>query len=105
MLEFFIVGTPLVIVSVSVFKWLKRRAHDQYGLGLKPARTILLWPWERHFMALSPAWWSWQTVLNFNYISINLQADSNILASPEARRSNCVPYVLAPPSLSCKSGG
>ena len=39
------------------------------------------------------------------YISIKLQADSNILASPEADRGNCLPYVLAPRSLSCKSGG
>ena len=41
-----------------------------------------------------PAWWSWQEVLNFNHISIKLQADSNILASPEAGRGNCLPYVL-----------
>ena len=25
--------------------------------------------------------------------------------TPEAGRSNCLPYVLAPPSLSCESGG
>ena len=37
----------------------------------------------------SPAWWPWQAVLNFNHISIKLQADSNILASPEAGRGNC----------------
>ena len=47
----------------------------------------------------------WQAVLNYNNISINLKADSNILASPEAGRGNCLPYVLAPPSLSRKSGG
>ena len=55
--------------------------------------------WERHFTALSPAWWSLQAVLNFIHISIKFQADSNILASPEAGRGNCLPYVLAPPSL------
>ena len=27
------------------------------------------------------------------------------MASPEAGRGNCLPYVLAPPSLSCESGG
>ena len=59
----------------------------------------------RHFTALSPAWWSWQAVLNYSHISIKLQVDSNILASPEAGWSNCLPYVLAPPSLSCESGG
>ena len=61
--------------------------------------------WERHFTALSPAWWSWQAVLNFSQISIKLQADSNILASPKAGRGNCLPYVLTSPSLSCESGG
>ena len=80
----------------SVVEWLKRRAHDQHDLGSKSTRAILLCPWERHFTALSPAWWSWQTVLNFNLISIKLQVDSNILISPEAGRSNCLPYVLAP---------
>ena len=86
-------------------EWLKRRARDQHSLGLKPTRAILLCPWERHFTALSPAWWSWQAVLNYNHISIELQADSNILESPEAGRGNCLAYVMAPPSLSCESGG
>ena len=40
-----------------------------------------------------PAWWFWQAVLNYNHISIKLQADSNILVSPEAGRGNCLPYV------------
>ena len=77
----------------SVVEWLKRRARDQRGLGSKPTRAILLYPWERHFMALSPAWWSWQPVLNYSHISLKLLADSNILASPEAGRGNCLPYV------------
>ena len=89
----------------SVVEWLKRRAHNQHGLGSKPTRAILLCSWQRHFTALSCAWWFWQAVLNFNHISIKLQADSNILASPEAGRGNCLPYVLAPPTLSCKPGG
>ena len=38
-------------------------------LGSKPTCAILLCPWERHFTALSPVWWSWQAVLNFNHIS------------------------------------
>ena len=59
----------------------------------------------RHFTAPSLVWWSWQAVLNYSNISIELLADSNILASPEAGRGNCLPYVLAPPSLFCKSGG
>ena len=89
----------------SVVEWLKRRVRDQHGLGLKPTRANLLCTWERHFTALSPAWWSWKTVLNYSHIYIKLQADSNILASPEAYWGNCLPYVLAPPSLSCESGG
>ena len=44
-------------------------------------------------------YWSWQAVLNFNHISINLQADSNILASPEAGLCNCLPYVQGSPYL------
>ena len=94
-------------------EWLKRRARNpkqifvyvNHGISSKPTRAILLCPWKRHFTALFPAWWSWQAVLNLNHISIKLQADSNILACPEAGRGNCLPYVLAPPSLSCKSGG
>ena len=89
----------------SVFEWLNRRSRNQHGLGSKPTRAILLCFWERHFTAHSPAWWSWQAVLNYSHIFIKLQADSNILASPEAGRGNCLPYVLAPPSLSCESGG
>ena len=44
----------------SVVEWLKRRTRDRHGLGSKPTCAILLCPWERHYMALSPAWWSWQ---------------------------------------------
>ena len=76
----------------SVVEWLKHRADDQHGLGLKPTCAILLCPWERHFTALSPAWWSWQAVLNYS-ISTKLLAESNMLASPEAGRGNCLPYV------------
>ena len=52
----------------SMVKWLKRRAYYQYSLGSKPTCTILLCPWERHFTALSPAWWSWQAALNYNHL-------------------------------------
>ena len=89
----------------SVVKWLKRRAYDQHGLGSKPIRAILLCSWEKHFTAHSPAWWSWQEVLNYSHISIKLQADSNMWASPEAGWGNCLLYVLTPPSLLCESGG
>ena len=85
----------------SVVEWLKRRTHDQHGLSSKSTRAILLCPWERHFAAHSPAWWSWQAVLNYSHIFIKLQADSNILASLEAGWGNCLPYVLVPLLLSC----
>ena len=88
-----------------VVERLKHRTCDQHGLGSKPIHAILLCPWERHFTAHSPAWWSWQAVLNYSHISIKLQADSNILASLEAGLGNCLPYVLVPLSLSCKLGG
>ena len=86
-------------------EWLKCWAFDQHSLSSKPTHAILLCPWERHFTAYSPAWWSWQAVLNYSHIFIKLQADSNILVSLEAGQGNCLPYVLAPPSLSCESGG
>ena len=89
----------------SMVEWLKRRARDQHRLGSKPTRAILLYPWERHFTAHSPAWWSWQAVRNYSHLSIKLQADSNILTSREAGRGNCLSYVLAPSSLSCQSEG
>ena len=56
----------------SVVEWLKHRDDDQHGLGSKPTCTILLCPWERHFTALSPAWWSSLAVLNYSNISIKL---------------------------------
>ena len=42
----------------SVVEWLKRQTRNQHGLGSKATRAILLCPWERHFTAHSPAWWS-----------------------------------------------
>ena len=97
--------TFLSIRVASVVEWLKRRTDDQHDFGSKPTCAILLCPWERHFMALSPTWWSWQAVLNYSNISTKLLADGNILASSEAGRGNCLLYILAPPSLSCESGG
>ena len=47
----------------SVVEWLKRRYCDRHGLGSKPTRAILFCPWERHFTALSPAWWYWHISL------------------------------------------
>ena len=93
-----------IYFSIISKNYVMYRADDQHGLGSKSTRAILLCPWERHFTAHSPAWWSWQAVLNYSHISIKLQVDSNILPFPEAGRGNCLPYLLAPPLLSCKSG-
>ena len=96
---------PCHVCSKSVVEWLERRAYDQSNLGSKPTRAILLRIWERHFTALFSAWWSLQAALNYNHIStMKLQEDSNIWASQETGWGNCLPYVLAPPSLSCESG-
>ena len=78
------------MIVLSVVEWLKRRDRDQHGLGSKPIRSILLCPWERHFTAHSPTSWSGQ-VLNYSHISIELQADSNILVFPKAGQGNCLP--------------
>ena len=67
--------------------WLERRAYDIHGVDSKSTRAILLCPWERHFMAHFPAWWSWQAVQNYSHISIKLQVDSNIVVSPEVYKS------------------
>ena len=77
----------------SVVEWLKHRTDDQHGLASKPTCDILLCSCERHLTAHSPAWWSWQAVLNYSNISIKLLTDSNILAFPETGRGNCLPYL------------
>ena len=41
---------------------------DQHGFASKATHPILLCSGKRHFIALSPAWQSWQVVLNFNHI-------------------------------------
>ena len=88
----------------SMVEWLEHQDCGRHSPSSKPTCAILLCPWERHLTALSPAWWPWQAVLNQNLITNKLQADGNILASPEAGQGNCLPYVLVPPSLSWESG-
>ena len=63
----------------SVVECLKRRAYFQHAQGSKPTRGILLCPWERRSTVLFCAWCSWQAVLSYNHIFINLQPVSNIL--------------------------
>ena len=93
-------------VCGSVVEWLKRRVYDQHGLGSKATRAILLYPAKdtlRHFPLLDGLgkqfYISFISLFNFKHV------DGNILASPEAGRANCLPYVLAPPSLSSKPRG
>ena len=81
-----------IYIASSVVEWLKHHAYDQHGLGSKPIHTILWCPWERHSMAFSPAWWSWQVVLNYSHIFIKLQMVGNILASPKAGWGDCLLY-------------
>ena len=47
-----------LILLHSVVEWLTHRTDDQHGLGSKPTCAILLCSWEKHFTALSTAWWS-----------------------------------------------
>ena len=64
--------------------WLRAPCdYDRHGLDSKPSQPILLYPWERDFTALSPAWRSWQTVLNFNNISLKLKNQINILTKQQ----------------------
>ena len=64
---------------------------------------------KRYFMALSPAWWSWQAVLNFSHISIKLKKNNKNFyqrATPSNLRKQ-VKGVACPAysdsSLSCES--
>ena len=50
------VGFELRLCWSRAWQWLEHQAHDQHGLSSKPIGAILLCPWERHFMAHSPAW-------------------------------------------------
>ena len=83
---------PISIWVSRGVEWLEHWDCDQHGLSSKPTQAILC-VLGKNFMALSPAWWSWQAVLNFSHISIKFQADSNILASWEVGQGNCLLYV------------
>ena len=91
-----------------VVEWLKRHAYDQHGLGSNPTGANLFFFVGKTLYGTFPCLVvlasSSETVLAKSRISIKLQADSNILASQEAKWSNSLPYILAPPLLSCKLG-
>ena len=72
-------------------------------LDKKRFRAILLCPWEKTLYGTFPCLVVLASSLNFRHISIKLQTESNILASPEAVRGNCLLYILPSPSLSCES--
>ena len=64
-----------------------------------------LWFWQAVLVLEIPLFGGSGKQFQIQVISLlKLQADSNILVSPEADPGDCLPYVLAPPSLSCKSG-
>ena len=69
----------------SVFEWLKRRYRNRHNLGSKPTRAILLYSWERNFTVLSPAWWSWKVLLNYNHISIKISSGQQYLGISGSR--------------------
>ena len=73
-----------IVEQNSVVEWLERRAYDQRGFGSKPPRAILLCSWERHFTALSPAWWCWQAVLDYKRTatSWHLRKQVGVIAYP-----------------------
>ena len=80
-------------------EWLKRRDCDRHGLVSKPTCAILLCPYKRHFMALSPCLVVLTSSSKFQlYLYktkktryIELQSNSNMLVFPEAGRGNCLP--------------
>ena len=87
---------------------------DRHGLGSKPTRDILLCLRKKIYGTFPCLVFLEISIicLNFNHISIKpkknnkkLQADSDVLVYSEAGRVNCLPYVLAPLSLSCELGG
>ena len=69
---------------------LKHGVRDRHSLGSKPTRAILLCPWERHFTALSPAWWSWQAVVNKSHISIKISSGQQYFGTSSSRSENCL---------------
>ena len=46
-------GTAIPKFVGSMVEYLECRDRDEHGPGSKPIRAILLYPWERHLMALS----------------------------------------------------
>ena len=88
----------------SVVEWLERRDCDRQWFQFKTYSHHSVVSFGKTLYDTFPC----LAVLaapNSSYISMKFQPESNILASPEADRVNCLPYVLASPSLSCESGG
>ena len=62
-MSFLVEGRSKSIFTVgSVVEWLRRRAYDQHGLGSKPTRVVLLYPWERHFTGLGKQLYKWTAI-------------------------------------------
>ena len=77
----------LITITIvgSVVEWLKHRTDDQHGLGSKPTCAIAV--------SLGKTLYGTFPCLVVLASSSKLLADSNILASPEVGRGNCLPYV------------
>ena len=50
------VKNPVIVLKFYLQLGQERSSCDRHGVGLKPTRSILLCPWERHFTTLSFAW-------------------------------------------------
>ena len=91
----------LLSVVSNVVKWFD--CHDCNQHGLKTYSVQFCCVFEKDTLQqFSLLGGPWQAVLNFIYIFIKIELDSNILVSPKSIRGHCLPYILAPLSLSCE---
>ena len=89
-------------------EWLNRRDRDRHGLGSKPTRAILLRPWGKTLYGTFPCMVVLASSFKLkSYISIKISSGQQYLGISGSRSEEVtivLPYVLAPPSLSCESG-
>ena len=60
-------GCEMINVVGSVVKCLEHCNCNRNNFDLQPTRAIMLCPLERHFTALSPAWWSCKAGLHCKF--------------------------------------
>ena len=76
-------------------EWLENWDCDRHGLGPKPTCTILLCPWERHFMVLSSAWSSLIMLASSSKFQSYLckTIEQQYLGISRSKSGNCLPFV------------